>query len=283
MKSPLREYSLLYHYVIGQDTELVVDVSETGLGAVPVQRASKTEPFRPVMYKSCSLKDEVTRYSPTEREALAFRWAVKKLRHYLFGAPVFRIVTDHRPLTHMFHKLAGKLPPRVEKFVMDLQELEYEVVYWPGKVCIADYMSRHHSNRKGSSNVFSIELHVKSALEVECCHVLTESSAVKMEDIKLEAERCEVYKKLREVVQSGIKDGGNSEKLKPYMVPEIKHELCVIDGIVCRGSRVKALLAPQVRVVELSHRGHQRMSKAKKPFASILLGPKAWTKLLKIR
>ena len=90
---------------------------------------------------------------------------------------------------------------------MDLQELEYEVVYRPGKVCIADYMSRHHSNRKGSSNVLSIELHVKSILEVECCHVLTESSAVTTEDIKREAERCEVYKRLHEVVQSGIKDG----------------------------------------------------------------------------
>ena len=32
LKSSLSEYSLLYHYVIGQDTELVVDASETGLG-----------------------------------------------------------------------------------------------------------------------------------------------------------------------------------------------------------------------------------------------------------
>ena len=37
LKSSLSEYSLLYHYVIGQDTELVVDASETGLGAVLVQ------------------------------------------------------------------------------------------------------------------------------------------------------------------------------------------------------------------------------------------------------
>ena len=68
LKSSLHEYSLLYHYVIGQDTELVVDASETGLGAVLVQRASKTEPFRPVMYKSRSLKDEETWYSATEQD-----------------------------------------------------------------------------------------------------------------------------------------------------------------------------------------------------------------------
>ena len=79
LKSSLSEYSLLYHYVIGQDTELVVDPSETGLGAVVVQQASKTEPFRTVMYKSHSLKDEETQYSVTEREVLAIRWTVKKL------------------------------------------------------------------------------------------------------------------------------------------------------------------------------------------------------------
>lgn len=143
LKASLSEYSLLHHYVIGHDTELVADASITGLGAVLVQRASKTEPFHPVMYKSRSLKEVETRYSPTEQEALAVRWACRKLRKYLLGAPKFRIVTDHRPLTYMFHKLCGELPPRVENIVMDVQEFEYEVVYRPGKTCIADYMSRH--------------------------------------------------------------------------------------------------------------------------------------------
>ena len=110
----LSEFSLLHHYVIGHDTEGVVDASMTGLGAVLVQRASKTDAFYPVMYKSRALKEVETRYSPTEREAPAVRWACRKLRKYLLGAPKFRIVTDHRPLTYMFHKLCGELPPRVE-------------------------------------------------------------------------------------------------------------------------------------------------------------------------
>ena len=118
---------------------------------------------------------------------------------------------------YIFHKLCGGLPPRVEKFVMDLQELEYEVVYRPGKVCIADYMSQQQSNKKISSNVLRIELHVKSILEAECCLVLTGSSAVTMEDSKL--ERCQVYKIVCEVIQSGIKDGENLKQLKSLKVP----------------------------------------------------------------
>ena len=143
LQASLSEFSLLHHYVIGHDTELIVDASITGLGAVLVQRASKAKAFHPVVYKSRALKEVETRYSATEREALAVRWACRKLRKYLLGAPKFRIVTDHRPLIYMFHKLCGELPPRIENFVMDIQEFEYKVVYRPGKTCIADYMSRH--------------------------------------------------------------------------------------------------------------------------------------------
>ena len=65
----------------------------------------------------------------------------------------------------MFHKLCDELPPRVEKFVMDVQEFEYEVVYRPGKTCIADYMSRRHVDREGSSRVLAIEAAAESVFE----------------------------------------------------------------------------------------------------------------------
>ena len=135
----------------------------TGLGAVLVQRASKTKAFHPVMYKSHALKEVETRYSPTECEALAVRWACLKLRKYLLRAPKFHIVTDHRPLTYMFDKLCRELPPRVENFVEDVQEFEYEIVYHPGKTCIAHYMSRH--DREGSSQVLKIEAAAESVVE----------------------------------------------------------------------------------------------------------------------
>ncbi|CAB4015456.1 Hypothetical predicted protein [Paramuricea clavata] len=210
LQASLSEFSLLHHYVIGHDTELVVDASITGLGAVLVQRASKTEAFHPVMYKSRSLKEIETRYSATEREALA---------------------------------LCGELPPRVENFVMDVQEFEYEIVYRPGKTCIADYMSRHHVDRAGSSRVFEIKAAAESVVESGCCHALNEQGTVTVEDIRAEGERCEVYQRLVKAIKSGISD--NDEDLKPYMVPEIKHDLSVVNGVVCRGSRVVVPIALQ--------------------------------------
>ncbi len=106
-------------------------------------------------------------------------------------------------------------------------------MYRPGKTCIADYLSRHHSSRKGSSPSQEVEMAVKSIMEVNCCHVVNEFSAVTIENIRAEAEKCEVYKRLREAIQSGGEV--HSDELKAYMIPEVKNELCVIEGVVCRG------------------------------------------------
>ena len=43
------------------------------------------------------------RYSQTEKDALAIKWAKERLRIYLLGAPRFRIVTADKPLVPLFN------------------------------------------------------------------------------------------------------------------------------------------------------------------------------------
>jgi len=58
----------------------------------------------------------------------------------LLGGPRFKVIWDHKPLKYMFAKKTGKVPPRVEKFIMDLQEYDFIVEYQSGKTMIADFM-----------------------------------------------------------------------------------------------------------------------------------------------
>ena len=51
---------------------------------------------------------------------------------YLLGAPRFKIVTALKPLLPMFNKATAKLPPHIEKWVMDMQDVDFELVYQPG-------------------------------------------------------------------------------------------------------------------------------------------------------
>ena len=73
------------------------------------------------------------RYSQTEKDALAVNWAKTRFRIYMLGAPKFMIIISHKLLIPMFNKACSKLPPIIEKLIMGMQDVDYEIVYEPGK------------------------------------------------------------------------------------------------------------------------------------------------------
>ena len=114
-----------------------------GLSAGLFQRTAKG--LQPVHYISRSMTTAEKRYSQTEKDALAVKWAKSRFSMYLLGAPRFKIMTSHKPLIPMFNKSCTKLPPRIEKWIMEMQDVDYELVYEPGKDAAdpLDYLSRH--------------------------------------------------------------------------------------------------------------------------------------------
>ena len=101
------------------------------LSAGLFQRTAKG--LQPVHYISRSMTSAEKRYSQTEKDALAVKWAKSRFSMYLLGAPRFTIMTSHKPLIPMFNKSCAKLPPRIEKWIMEMQNVDYELVYEPGK------------------------------------------------------------------------------------------------------------------------------------------------------
>jgi hypothetical protein len=68
-----------------------------------------------------------------EKDALAIKWAKERLRSSLLEAPKFQIVTAHKSLLPLFNKTKAKMPPGIEKWVMEMQDVDFEVIYEPGK------------------------------------------------------------------------------------------------------------------------------------------------------
>ena len=64
---------------------------------------------------------------------------------YLPGAPRFTIVTAHKPLLPMFSRPSVKLPPRIEMWVMDMEDVDFEMKYKPvrDELDPFDVLSRH--------------------------------------------------------------------------------------------------------------------------------------------
>ena len=102
-----------------------------GLSAALFQKTDRG--IQPVHFISRTMTETEKRYSQTEKDALAIKWAKERLRIYLLGAPRFRFVTAHKPLIPLFNKVKAKVPPRIEKWIMEMQDVDYELVYEPGK------------------------------------------------------------------------------------------------------------------------------------------------------
>ena len=96
----------------------------------------------------------------------------------------------------MFAKKTGEVPPRVEKFIMDLQEYDFIVEYQSGKTMIADFMSRNHGERTGSSPVKANEKLVRNIVESEVVHVINYSSAILMHGVKDTIAQCPLSQKM---------------------------------------------------------------------------------------
>jgi hypothetical protein len=89
-------------------------------------------------------------YTTTEREALAVVYSCKKFRHYLLGYKVI-FHTDHDSLKYLVNK--PDLSGRIARWILLLQEFDYEVVVKSGKAnSNADFLSR----QRGKESVADI-------------------------------------------------------------------------------------------------------------------------------
>ena len=114
-----------------------------GLSAALLQKTDRG--IQPVNFIRRAMTETENMYSQIEKDALAIKWAKERLRIYLLGASRFRIVTAHKPLIPLFYKVKAKVPPRIEKWIMEMQDVDYEFVYEPGKdeADPLDFLSRH--------------------------------------------------------------------------------------------------------------------------------------------
>ena len=139
LKASLVSDNLLMFPDLSKEFTLECDASDGALGAVLLQKDDEGK-FRPVEYASRLLSPREQRWSVTEREGLASVWGVQQFRHYLHGNR-FKLVTDHSAITYMMKQPDPK--GRLARWVVILQEFDFEVVHKPGKENnVADGLSR---------------------------------------------------------------------------------------------------------------------------------------------
>ena len=231
-----------------------------GIAAALFQKTHKG--LQPVHFVSRSLSDVEKRYSQTEKDALAVKWGKERLSMYLLGAPRFQIVTSHKPLIPMFNKPTAQLPPRIEKCVMALQDVDYEMVYEPGKDerDPLDYLSRHPLPETGSD---SIEKTIAAVIQTNHAIVLEDIARATKNDLQLQkimrCMRLHLWEQHR-----------RDQDIAPFY--PVRTELYEANGILMRMDKIILPDKLRFKSVKAAHKlGHLGITKTKQ-----LLRQKYW-------
>ena len=138
LKKALCSETVLHTPDFGKRFVLQTDASEVGLGAVLSQVHDGSE--YPITFVSRKLLPHEKNYATIEKECLAVKWAIGKLRYHLLGRE-FTLVTDHAPLKWMaFNKDRNA---RITRWFLHLQDFKFTVEHRAGRLHgNADAMSR---------------------------------------------------------------------------------------------------------------------------------------------
>ena len=210
--------------------------------------------LQPVHFISRTMTETEKRYSQTEKDALAVHWAKNRFSIYLLGAPRFKIITAHKPLIPMFNKATMKPPPRIEKWVMGMQDVDFELVYEPGKdeADPLDFLSRHPMPETGRDTVEKV---IKQ--------VVTADHAIVVDRIKQETQDDIQLQKLSERIRN---EDWEQHRKDPDIAPfyGIRHELYAVDDLIFRMNQIIIPTNLQRKVIKAAHHlGHLGMTKTK--------------------
>ena len=150
------------------------------------------------------MTDTESRYSQIEREALAVEFTTSRLQMYLLGGKHFQLATDHKPLLPLFNNPQAKLPPRIERIIMKMQNLDFTMIHIPGKQNVTDYMSRH-----------ALPGNEKTGTEKYARAVTQADHAIVLERIAAETETDVELQHLKHAMHTGAWDK-KDPNLKPY-------------------------------------------------------------------
>ncbi|XP_058461165.1 uncharacterized protein K02A2.6-like [Malaya genurostris] len=223
-------------------TELYVDASSVGLGAVLVQKDKCSVP-RIITFASKGLTSAEKAYPQTQREALAVVWAVEKLYLYLYGIH-FTVFTDHKTLEYIYggkYRDGKRACSRAESWALRLQPYEFKIKHIPGVSNISDILSRLCPASE-------------SAFDEESEHFLFAVGdgpfAITLDEIINETHRDDILASVMKALQT------NEWPSNLFRYQAFQNELGIINGVLVREERIILPLNLRSRALSIAHRGH---------------------------
>ena len=177
-KLALTEAPVLACFNVDADTQLHIDASGYGIGAV-LSQADASGEFRPVGFYSRRLSDAEMKYGTYDRELVGLKEAVLHFQYQLLGIP-FKVYTDHSSLRWLLSQ--SQVTGLQARWAAVLSTFRItEISHVPGKDNVtADALSRYPDPAGPDySNAGPAERN----MEVKFHHAVELSSAAGMEPL----------------------------------------------------------------------------------------------------
>lgn len=241
LKNVISDDAILGYYDVRRKTMIFADASPVGLGAVLVQEGLEGPCI--ISYASKSLSDVEKRYCQTEKEALALVWAVERFHYYVFGKDFF-LLTDHRPLEVLFGPKSRPCA-RIERWVLRLQSYNYTIRYKPGKVNIADPLSRLCEENLNHEPFDEFAEHYINNI-VECAKPV----AITLKEISDCSQNDEEIQIIKKALYNDSWDN------VPLSYKIFQNEFCFAGSILLRCDRIVIPKGLREKILRLGHEGH---------------------------
>lgn len=270
LKTELTGVKTMSYFNPNLETEVLVDASPFGIGAVLTQRDKHMSHI--ISYASRALTDVESRYSQTEREALAVVWACEHYHLYLFGHH-FTVLSDHKPLEGIYNKPTSRTSSRIERWNLRLQAYDFTLKYRPGSDNPADYLSRHPTE-----NANATTRHESKVADEYISFLLSHTvpKAMTLQEITEATKTDPTLKAVTRALKSGqwcTPHDFDIDITSFNIFKTVRDELSFSDehNVLLRSSRIVIPRSLQSRAIDIAHEGHQGMVKTKQ-----LVREKVW-------
>lgn len=249
-----RTITTLGYYSRFDQTELYVDASPYGLGAVLVQFDKENNP-RVIACASKTLTAAEQKYPQTQKEALAMVWGVEKFSMYLMSIS-FTIRTDAEANEFIFgglHRIGKRAVTRAESWALRLQPYNFTVRRIPGNLNLADALSRLvvQSPPENSFDDEADDKHLLYLLDVGAMELTwDEIETVSEHDIELSN------------IKTAIETGKWESGLRRY--ESQASSLRTIGCMIFKNDQVVLPHPLRTRAINSAHQGHMGISSTKR-------------------
>ena len=255
LKTAIGKASTVEFFDTNQPTELIVDASPTGLGAILTQRRPDNS-TKIVEFASRPLTETEQKYSQTEREMLGLVWGCEHFNIYLYGSE-FTALTDHKPLLGII-KHTSKSTARLERLTLRLQPYKFKLLYKPGGDNEADFLSRHPTMQKKKEHLPKLDQEIDQICSVNMEEYMVDG--VSIEEVRQETQQDALMMEVMKMIM-GEKPGRKEQELWSFKL--IKDELSINNGLLLRGDRIVIPRRLQKKIIRIAHRSHQGIVKTK--------------------